>query len=395
MIQKHFNEISKDDIDDLVINAVPEGKTIEYKQSLDINTDKEKKEFLRDISSFANAGGGDILYGVEESRDDEGHQNGIPKVANGLSGINADQEILRLDNLAQTCLDPRIPGLQIKSIPGFPNGPILLIRIPKSWKAPHMITFQSESHFYSRNNARKYALDVTEIRSAFGLSDAIPDKVRHFRDERLARIIAGETPVPFSQSPKTVLHLLPIQALDKTFGINLSDVEQAHIFPFGTRGTDNHYNFDGFINYAHNLQQICSSYIQFFRNGAIEALTTGLFLDPNSNGERSIPGYGFERNIIEKTSEFLRLESKWNTTPPYFLMISLIDVKGFVVTARSDWPTDNYPIDRDVLILPDLLIEDGVNIANVLKPVFDTLWQSSGWVKSMSYDEKGDWQLRR
>jgi predicted HTH transcriptional regulator len=50
----------------LVSNKVAEGKKIEYKQALPGNSDSEKKEFLADVSSFANAIGGDLIFGVEE-----------------------------------------------------------------------------------------------------------------------------------------------------------------------------------------------------------------------------------------------------------------------------------------------------------------------------------------
>ena len=55
MIQKAFAGIDKDDIDSLVTNQVKEGRTIEYKATLPGVKDAEKKEFLADVSSFANA----------------------------------------------------------------------------------------------------------------------------------------------------------------------------------------------------------------------------------------------------------------------------------------------------------------------------------------------------
>jgi hypothetical protein len=55
---KAFDQIGKDEIDSLVENEVREGKTLEYKEKLAGSTDSEKKEFLADVSSFANAAGG-------------------------------------------------------------------------------------------------------------------------------------------------------------------------------------------------------------------------------------------------------------------------------------------------------------------------------------------------
>jgi hypothetical protein len=99
MIQKPLDRIEKEDIDSLVANEVREDRTLEYKQALPTNSDDEKREFLADISSFANASGGDILYGVEEKRDASGKTTGIPENATGIAGLNADYEIRRLPDL--------------------------------------------------------------------------------------------------------------------------------------------------------------------------------------------------------------------------------------------------------------------------------------------------------
>ena len=72
MIPKRFDEITKADIDALVANGVAEGRTLDYKRTLPGGKDDEKREFLADVSSFANAAGGDIIFGVEEDQ-------GIPR----------------------------------------------------------------------------------------------------------------------------------------------------------------------------------------------------------------------------------------------------------------------------------------------------------------------------
>src|SRR5664280_2298642 len=137
MTSREFDTITNADVEALVTNAVAEGRTIEYKQQLPGNSDEEKREFLADVSSFANAGGGDILYGVVEKRDSDNKPTGIPEKAQGLPGINTDSEILRLDESIRSGIDPRIPGYRIRGIDGFSAGPVLLIRVPKSWASPH------------------------------------------------------------------------------------------------------------------------------------------------------------------------------------------------------------------------------------------------------------------
>lgn len=84
---------------ELVSTGVPEGRAIEYKRDLPGRSDSEGKEFLADVCSFANASVGDILYGVEE---DGGVAVGVP----GVTVANPDAEILRLESVIRSGLDP-------------------------------------------------------------------------------------------------------------------------------------------------------------------------------------------------------------------------------------------------------------------------------------------------
>lgn len=99
MINRQFDEIDSNDIENLIVNQVRESKTIEYKEQLPGNSRGNRKEFLADVSAFANASGGDLLYGIREERDENGKTTGIPEVAIGLSEINADEVIRRLEGI--------------------------------------------------------------------------------------------------------------------------------------------------------------------------------------------------------------------------------------------------------------------------------------------------------
>ena len=170
---KPLESIEKSGLQSLVENQVPEGKTIEYKQALPGNSDSDKREFLADVSSFANAAGGDLIYGVKE-------KSGIPVKVSGLQSIDSDAEILRLQNMIRDGIEPRIPGVSIRSVPLEKSGSAIVIRVPRSWASPHMVTFKGLSRFYSRTSAGKYPLDVHELRAAFALSETTAERIRNF-----------------------------------------------------------------------------------------------------------------------------------------------------------------------------------------------------------------------
>ena len=70
MILRDIDSLTKADIENLISNQVTESKQLEYKRDLPDRIDSAKKEFLADVSSFANASGGDIIFGLEAELDD-------------------------------------------------------------------------------------------------------------------------------------------------------------------------------------------------------------------------------------------------------------------------------------------------------------------------------------
>ena len=391
MINKPFDQIDKDEIVNLISNEVREGRMLDYKETLPGNSDSDKMEFLADVSSFANAAGGCILYGVRERRDEDGKPTGMPESADGLEAVNVDSEILRLESSIRTGLDPRVPGVRTKPIEGLSKGPLLLVWIPKSWSSPHMVTFKNHSRFYSRSSNEKYSLDVTEIRSAFALSESLAEKVRRFRDDRIAKIVANETPMPNEQSPKIVLHLLSIASLNVGSQLNVSKIyeKRQHMLPIGGNNWTSHrINFDGVVTFCHSsTPPVCYAYVQAFNSGAVEAVDT--YLLNERDGKKLIPSPHFEKDIISALDNYLKLQETLALNPPIFVMITLLDVKDYTLSVPH---STTRPIDRNVLLLPDVVVEEyGQDPAAVLRPAFDAVWQASGFLRSGNYDETGKW----
>jgi len=142
MIQKAIGDITKADIDSLIESRIPESKTIEYKETLPGPTDGDKKEFLADISSFANSSGGDVIYGIKAAVNRDGKKSGEPERVVPIEGATADEAKLKIENLIRTGLEPRI-SVHVKEITGYCDdgtGFIILVRVPQSIASPHMVT---------------------------------------------------------------------------------------------------------------------------------------------------------------------------------------------------------------------------------------------------------------
>ena len=393
MIPKPIDQITKEDIESLITAKVGERRTLDYKAQLNASNDAEKREFLSDVSSFANAADGDIVFGVSEERDTNGKSTGLPDSADGIVLPNSSEVILRLENLVRDGIDPRIAGIQWQQVAGFPKGPVLVMRIPKSWLGPHMVTFGGLSRFYSRNSAGKYPLDLGEIRSAILAQAAVGERIKRFVEERTLKTVQGESPVPLDGA-KVLLHLIPVTALDPT---NIRDVAKAaakletNLTPMNVTSWGARFNFDGVLVTSGTVK----SYVQVFRSGIIEAGVGQAF-----RYNQSIPSVGFEESVWKAASRYLQVQKKLELPLPIFVVVTLIGVKGFKL-GLNDWFAmhgfdEQVKIDREIIQLPETLVEEySVSVARALRPSFDALWQACGFEQSFNYDESGDWKARQ
>ena len=390
MIAKSVDQITEENLQALKDNSVSEGKTIEYKQSLPSKSDSGKKEFLADVSSFANASGGDLIYGVSESK-------GIITAIDGLEVDDIDQEILRLEGIIRTGMQPRLPSVTISPPIPLENSKVaLVIRIPKSWISPHRVICGGHDKFYARSSNGKYPLDVGELRIAFNLSETITERIRNFRLDRISNIFANETPVPFYDTAKIVLHLIPIISFNpaQRYDIDKIASQPTSMPPIGFHvgGLSYRYNLDGFLTHDPEQDGKSCSYVQLFRSGIIEAVEGWLLRSERSDGKKLIYGND-EKELIKSLSTYLSLQRILNVEPPIFVFLTLLGVKGYSMSVdRFKFPTRrSHTIDRDVLQLPEVMVENYDDKAeNVLKPCFDSIWNACGFPRDLYYNEQGE-----
>ena len=389
-LEKALESVTEADLQTLLTDEVAEGKAIEYKQSLPDETYDSKKEFLADVSSFANAAGGHLIFGIREEK-------GVPVEVCGLPGIDPDPEVLRLQNLMRDSIEPRIPGGAMRTIPLSTSDVVIVVRVPRSWAQPHAVNYRKHWRFYSRNSAGKYPLDVSEVRAAFALSESLADRARTFRAERLCKIVAGQTPVALGEHGEIVLHLVPFGAFDPASKVDISSLGEDTwtLKPINAHVGGKRYNLDGFVTYDYRRPTPAGrSYVQLFHSGIIEAVETSI-LRVGEGETPYLPSVLYERELLAVIPLYLSIQERLGVAPPLFLMLSLLGVSGFVmaVTPKLELFGDRaYPIDRDSLVLPEIIIESfGIEPAAAMRPIFDSVWNAAGWARSMNYDEAGHW----
>jgi Putative DNA-binding domain len=387
---KPLSNLDLADLQTLVDGGVRESREIEYKRQLPGNSDEDKREFLADVSSFANASGGDIMYGIEADA-------GLPTGIVGVEG-NADAELLRLESIIRAGIQPRVMGLHIQPVPLSDGRHVLILRIPASWTSPHMVTFKNLSRFYSRTSAGKYQLDVTELRSLFARDGNTAERIRRFRDERLARIVAGEAAFELTGSALTVVHLVPLRAFDPASQIDLRAIKVGtpDLSPLGWRGGSMRWNVDGYATFM-DLTATGSgvpSYVQLFRHGAVEAVDARILeLRPPHN---AIPGTWLAKDLVEAIPRFLAAQREVGVELPVAVLVTLVGIKGRRLAGSESWSSmgGGHPVDRDLVQAADIIIDDWqTDMGTALRPALDSVWNAAGWRQCSYYDESGKLRL--
>jgi hypothetical protein len=263
---------------------------------------------------------------------------------------------------------------------------VLIVRVPKSWNAPHVAKFQKHWRFYSRNSAGKYPLDVGELRTAFALSEQIGERIRNFRSQRLAAIVAGETPIALNDAPKVVIHIVPFSSFDSASVLDVSSINEfpafQRMFPYQFR-----YNIDGLVGYLRDIASSGTVYWQFFRNGTIEYVNVHLLTTPD---DQLIPSR-FHRELAEMLKKSCLIQQYIGVEFPVVVMLSLLGVSGYKIKRGSLIGRDQE-IDRDNLMIPEIIIDNfEFDPFQVMRPIFDAVWNAAGWPRAMTYDDEGKW----
>ncbi len=382
MIDKPFDEVTADDLKDLIARGVQEGLRLEYKETLPGVSPEDVREFLADVTAFANTAGGDILYGVREVRDEAGKQTGVPEELVGVQCNNHDQVIQRMNNILRDSVEPRITGCRLLWRNVAPETYVLHVRVPRSWSGPHVVNHRGHWRFYRRNSCGKHPMDLSEVREAMVFADGLGQRLTNFRFDRLAKIEAGETPSGLIDRPIIVLHLIPFGSVHPAPTVDLGQLAPQDLPLIYGDLVEKRMCFDGV--YTSVPREAALGYVLVLRNGALEAVDSALL--GWSDAKPLIPAF-IRRELLKATTRYLGVLRKLHEDSPLLWCLSLLGVRGYeaqvdpISADKARLARSFRQVDRDNLILPPVLMEH-LSIADVevaVASTFDMIWNAAGW----------------
>ena len=369
MIAREFDAIGISDLEALVTNQVAERRTLEFKRDLPTGAERSRKEFLADVTSFANAQGGDLLFGVDAPR-------GIATGITGLVVENSDQELLRWEDILLAGVEPRLPGVRLRWIDCSGGRGVMLIRIPPSTIAPHRVILAGSNRFYGRKSNGKYEMDTQELRDAFTASEALPTRLRALHLAAVDTATRGELPIGLGDNPKAILSLIPLTLFREARDLDITP-ENALAAHKPSGRLDVIRMIEGVLLHTNpDDSKAVRSYAITYRTGRIDMVwTIGRIVNELRKDETPLVWpKRFEDGVLDAAISGAARLAPYGIEGPWSVLVTVTGIKGFqLVLGDQEISEEAW---RSEATLPPLLIER-MNRAALL-PLLRTFWLAFG-----------------
>lgn len=375
--------ITKTDLQGLIDNQVFEGKELEYKDYSFIGgklPDKQRDKFIKEIVAFANTNGGTIIVGIQEGEDRQ------PELLSGthMSLDEFDNWLSSFRQLMLSRIRPHLHGVECTPIPLDDDNIAIVISIPKSFARPHSFWDGNKDEFFMRYANGIMYMDIDDLRKEFLRSYSLRDRIREFRRNRIALILANECVGDLGNEAKVVFHIIPEWSFEiaNTIDFSLLDCNPS-VHPLSGSCWNSRYNADGYciLGRSHSTGSI-DTYTQFFHCGIIEATEIRLV---SKYKENTVYNWqAFQNAMITKLVDYGRILECLGVPKPWYVSASILNAKGYI--AESSW-SDSMPIERDIINSLDGISTEDIDMEAALQPVFDSLSNAFGFSCSSHYQQ--------
>jgi len=389
---KKLSYLQLEDFQRLVNDEVQECDIVEYKRDMYGNSDADKREMLKDITSMANHRGGYILIGIDEN------EEGIPT---DIVGIEAGSHVERITSCCLDNVDKRIVGLDVRDAPLSNGKVVIIISIPASINAPHMVTHKGLNQFWKRHSKQKDKMTIDEIGDAFDRRLSNLNRLDRFLFTRKAQIlekISTQTQLVISASPAFLsdevifnnrddnllkIILNPPQKLTRD---NRSSIHCGRPYP-----TINGLRADQSTPYYNNPS--FDKYLEVFHNGYIEF---GKWIEEWGQYGKSIASL-VEIPLVVNFMVFIqRIYEQYLPLTPLAINLAIYNAKDIWLATSNSGNDSRVKWQEQHLELGSFYAE---NISEerklITKAICDRLWQCFHHETCNLFDDAGTFRLPR
>jgi len=380
---KNISDYAASDIQSFIDNKVPESKTLDYKREINFG-EKDKTELIYDISSFYNTDGGCVIIGLDEEKDDQNKNTGLPKLPdNKIVVANYDKLQLRIEEIVRQSTNPQITNLSFSQLLTIDGSNIFLIGIPKTRTLPAMVTYGNHNRVFKRKSSGKYSLDTYELYETFTQINILEERIAEFIKERQIIVSEDRFWPDIGSLSSVLIHVIPLSffssQIENFSSRELSDFLKKVLSPPGQDDYSDRYCLEGFhlfqIRRIGNIMSEIVPYNLIFRNGSTETFTNEPFSVPKPN-ELYLDGISLLEIIKKQLEKNFKLCQKLSIEPYFYLSIKLNNITNMYLTPR-DMGLGKFK--NNELQFPITLLSLNIpEIKKQLKNLMDILWQSMG-----------------